>query len=504
MQSENARSVYMERGSEIAQAKILEDEIKAHFPLSITCKNESRCIITPYVLGVESVSQHQLLQCLEILTSNLGETYKKLHGRLWKVDKIREMNESGLVYALLKKDSTLIGFMSMKLVVDDNLSVIYLYEIQIANYYRGMGLGSQLMEAFSSLPDSINANTEYLDKFGPIDGTSLTVFSTNERAIQFYRRHGYRNSRHSPTDKITTNVITTQYATHIFMPSIGTTVGMKTVTGSSKGFNGLTTILDKEDGHPIGILNAATLTAFRTALCTSLVLTETFPLNDPESSIGGNLICYGVGAQAEWHIRLALLLYGDRFKQVVIVNRTVSKAHKLTGMIHKEFPQIIVTTCALNDTDDLLTFYEDASVIFSCVPTTSPTVLNCEIDANNRDKIFIGAIGSFKPQMIEIEGELIKQKCLAKGGKVIVDSVSDCLAEAGEFIQNDIGEESLIELASLFVEPSSKNAKKQIEYLKKGKVVISKLVGLAIMDVSIGNAILSLAKERNIGTAVEF
>ncbi|VEU21405.1 DEKNAAC102613 [Brettanomyces naardenensis] len=296
-------------------------------------------------------------------------------------------------------------------------------------------------------------------------------------------------------------VTTTPYATHLFMASTGSAVGMKALTGSGNGFAGLTTILDKFQGFPVGILNASTLTAFRTALCTTLALVKAFPLDN--SAIGGTLICYGVGAQAEWHIRLTLQLFSGRFSKVVIANRTVSKADSLVTLLRQEFKQVPIEAHGIGDGKELAKQYEDASVIYSCVPSTSPTVLDFQIEQCRRSKVFIGAIGSYKPQMIEIDGDLIKKECLDKGGRVIVDSVTDCLAEAGEFILNDIGKESLVELASIYLDDPPEDAQKQLQYLKTGRVVICKLVGLCIMDISVGSFVLKQAERRHIGTLIE-
>lgn len=287
-------------------------------------------------------------------------------------------------------------------------------------------------------------------------------------------------------------VTRTQYATHLFMASTGSNVGMKALTSSKRGFAGVLTLIDKQYGNTLGVLNAATVTAFRTALATSLALVKAFP--NP-SDIGGHLICYGIGPQAKWHIHLALLLYPGRFDKVIIVNRTAANAEPLALEIAKLIPMEVRGL----DDPQLADDYTNASVIFTCVPSTTPTVVQSLVSRCKRSKLFIGAIGSYQPQMIEIEGAVIKD-CLAHGGKIIVDSAPHCLAEAGEFIQNGITRDSLCELASLYGENPPKD---QVQYLSTGRVVISKLVGLCIMDVSVGASIVDKAKEAGVGTQID-
>ncbi|GME88898.1 hypothetical protein B5S28_g3318 [[Candida] boidinii] len=299
-------------------------------------------------------------------------------------------------------------------------------------------------------------------------------------------------------------VTTTKYATHLFMPSVGETVGFKALTGSKEGFKGITVILNKENGVPIGLVNASTLTAFRTALTSTLGLSKTFDDSIKiETPLNENLICFGVGQQGEWHIRLSLILYPKKFKKILIVNRSYENALKLINLLKDEFKDYEFEFIKSDDKSLIKSSFENASVIYSCIPSTEPTIYKEYIDNCKLSKIFIGTIGSYKPHMIEVEGKLMKELILNKGGKVIVDSVEHCLEEAGEFIQNDIGEESLIEVSELYMDESEQTAqaKSELEWIKSNdcKVVYSKAVGLAIMDMSIGEYLLTHAENDNVG-----
>ena len=293
-------------------------------------------------------------------------------------------------------------------------------------------------------------------------------------------------------------VSTTPYCTHLFMASTGSRVGMKAITGSKEGFKGITTILDKNNGYPLGIINCTTLTAFRTALCNTLPLVKYYPINETYSN-NETLIAFGVGDQAIWHIRLSLILYPKRFKTVIISNRTVSKAEKLCESFRIEYPNVEFKSLGLysgeND-NPLLEHFKTATVVFTCIPTSVPTV---SIDLINKceKSCFIGAIGSYKPHMTEIDGEVLFKHVIDKGGKIIVDSKEHCLHEAGEFIINKVQEDKLIDIATLYSDESS------IKELRKQKIVISKLVGLCIMDVWVGSECLESAKRDGLGIEIE-
>lgn len=295
-------------------------------------------------------------------------------------------------------------------------------------------------------------------------------------------------------------VSTTPYCTHLFMASTGSHVGMKAITGSKNGFKGITTILDKENGYPLGIINCTTLTAFRTALCNSLPLVKFYPLNKIYSN-NDKLIIFGVGDQAIWHIRITLILYPNRFSDVIIVNRTISKAENLCNSFKSEYPNINFKSISINDKINLLNeFKENVSIIFTCIPTSNPTItndlINESIKLNKNNRLFIGAIGSYKPHMTEIEGTVLKDFIINKGNKIIVDSIDHCLHEAGELIINNIEKDNLIDIPSIYSNDFSNSLQSQ-------QFAISKLVGLCIMDVWIGNRCLEEAKAKGLGVEID-
>lgn len=289
-------------------------------------------------------------------------------------------------------------------------------------------------------------------------------------------------------------VASTPYnATHLFMTSMGTRVGMKAITASSIGFNGVTTILDRETGAPLAVINGSTLTAFRTALCTSLGLVKTFPV-DVKYFNNETLVVFGVGDQAVWHVRLALILYPHRFSKVVCVNRTLQKAKDYCSYMSKGYESTLEFIPIEMGDEQLKEYFKSTSVVFTCVPSTVPTV-TLELTSLAQGKLFIGAIGSYKPQMIEIDGDVLNE-VLKAGGKILVDSKEHCLHEAGEFIQNRIQEDSLIEYSDVYSGDGESTS-----FLANSSIVVSKIVGLCIMDVWVGSHCLQQAQKE--GTGIE-
>ena len=98
-----------------------------------------------------------------------------------------------------------------------------------------------------------------------------------------------------------------------------------------------------------------------------------------------------------------------------------------------------------------------------------------------------------------------------QSGVVIVDSVESCMKEAGEIRQAGLKPEQLVECGELLM--VKKAAMKEIEmggegekglrrWLESGNVIY-KSVGLGLMDICVGEDIVGVAREKNIGTTIE-
>lgn len=75
---------------------------------------------------------------------------------------------------------------------------------------------------------------------------------------------------------------------------------------------GSLTLMDQL-GNTTGLINAEEVTAFRTALCSTMLLKKRHSVHD--------VTIFGAGKQAYWHIRLAMLLRGHEIHHLNIVNR---------------------------------------------------------------------------------------------------------------------------------------------------------------------------------------
>lgn len=287
--------------------------------------------------------------------------------------------------------------------------------------------------------------------------------------------------------------------THLFMPSTGSNVGIKTITGSKHGFKGATLIIDPIDGQPLGLVDAKVTTAFRTALCSTLPLVKVLPRKTKDPSlVPSKIVVYGAGLQAYWHIKLTILLYPG-IEEVIICNRSLQNASELCATLCNEYLNVKITPLALNNEAEIKKSFTDVSIVYGCLPTTSPSISQKYIDEQSKSqkKLYISVIGSYKPYMTEVDGQVIKD-IIESGGKIIVDSKEHASSEAGELIQNGVSRNSLTEVYDFI------NCSNTETITGPGNVILCKLVGLSIMDIYIGAELLRFSEKMNKGVSISF
>ncbi|KAL8710743.1 MAG: hypothetical protein Q9220_004761 [cf. Caloplaca sp. 1 TL-2023] len=281
-------------------------------------------------------------------------------------------------------------------------------------------------------------------------------------------------------------------------------------------------------GHPYAFLAAAELTAFRTALAATIIFTR-------RSNV--HTVCvFGAGAQALWHIRLALLLRGPEIHHIHIINRNFERARTLMTTIYtssdweglrnaNEKLDFSIVSGEYGEYNRLLKDHvRKSDAIFCCTPSVSPLFPHEHLTSSEGRKKgrYVSAIGSYRQHMIELHPEILRQAVAPehkhhhhrhadKGGVVVVDSLEACMKEAGEVKQAGLTPEQLVEIGELLM--VKKAAMKEIEKGGEGELglkrwlqagnVIYKSVGLGLMDICVGEDLVMLARERGYGTSVD-
>lgn len=211
------------------------------------------------------------------------------------------------------------------------------------------------------------------------------------------------------------------------------------------------------DGRPRGFLHAGALTAFRTALAGSCLVRLRTEVQ--------NIVVFGAGKQAYWHLRQALLLKGPTVGRVTAINRSRKNAEEMLASLVQIPPEVKVREGWQSADMDVLTPGEEdydgrmaerlreADVIMCCTPSTedlfSADILTSE-EGRKKTRL-ITAVGSYAPHMRELPEKLLLQAFApghdpaVDGGTIIADTIEGAMAEAGEFIQGGIQPHQLTE-----------------------------------------------------------
>lgn len=256
-----------------------------------------------------------------------------------------------------------------------------------------------------------------------------------------------------------------------------------------------------ENGFANGFINAEEVTGHRTSISAILLYTRR-----KETS---NIVVFGAGKQALWHIRLVLALRGDEIKTITIVNRSAERTHTMLEQIKKENEaqwrsstefRTIIDSDSNSKVEEVM---GQADVIFCTTP--SKEILFPANYVTNRKNCYISAIGSWQGDMIEVDPEVLKYAAgLGQGeGIVVVDDLVECRHGSGEIIQSQLDESQVVEVGALLKEQdqASKEDGGRARCLKEGFVVY-KSVGVSVTDLAAGQALLQIARQRRLGIAV--
>jgi phosphoribosylformylglycinamidine synthase len=144
----------------------------------------------------------------------------------------------------------------------------------------------------------------------------------------------------------------------------------------------------------------------------------------------------------------------------------------------------------------------ESDVIFCTTPSTSPLfpALYLTSEGARSKTCFISAIGSYRLDMAEIDPELLQSIITPSdpfasqvyNSCIVVDSIKGCMDEAGELLKAGLEGEQMLEVGKIDGLREGSEKEEVQKWLEEGFVVY-KSVGVAIMDIAIGKALMELA-----------
>ncbi|RLV93273.1 Histone-specific N-acetyltransferase NAT4 [Spathaspora sp. JA1] len=148
-----------------------------------------------------NTADEEIDRFIDVVDENLGDLYLRIKGVEWQDEKNDELTEPGLIYIWFTRDEELVGFECFKLCLDDdNVLVLYLYEIHLTKKYQRQSFGGKLITQFHNLAKKLRDSNH--DLYKHLAGTALTVFTDNSVALNWYKGFGYELTSSSPQDKV--------------------------------------------------------------------------------------------------------------------------------------------------------------------------------------------------------------------------------------------------------------------------------------------------------------
>lgn len=282
---------------------------------------------------------------------------------------------------------------------------------------------------------------------------------------------------------------------------------------TQQALHGVVVLVDKS-GFPTGVLNAEEITGYRTTM--SAMIPYSWRRHTE------NIVIFGAGKQALWHSRLALALRGDEIKSITIINRSLERAQELIEMVNKDNSSYWKSSCQFKTListkddfqKDLKELLLEADVIFCTVPSKEPLfpLEYLQLDKRSRSP-FISAVGSWQPDMIEVDTAILHHITAGKGfsnkgestGTVIVDDDEHALIHSGEIVQGGLKKDQVLAIGQVLSwkrDQSLGAANSALDKWLAEGLIVYKSIGVSVTDLVAGNAILALAAKKNLGTPI--
>jgi ornithine cyclodeaminase len=238
-------------------------------------------------------------------------------------------------------------------------------------------------------------------------------------------------------------------------------------------------LISPDTGEPQSLIEGTSLTAIRTGAASGLA---TELLAHPHAR---RVAIVGAGVQARTQLEAVCCV--REVEDVAVFSRTWGSAQRFAREMagQSRIPNRIVVA------DSAAAALQDAEIV--CVATTSPTPVLVAADVPRG--AHINAVGSYRPEMIELDPTLVAQ-C-----RVVVDQWEAAMAEAGEVIaairDGLLTRENVVQLGEVLV-GSVPGRRDQDE------VTLFKSVGVATQDLCAASRAVSGAAAMGLGVAVEW
>lgn len=240
--------------------------------------------------------------------------------------------------------------------------------------------------------------------------------------------------------------------------------GLKVVSVRPSGTPGIVMLFEPDTAMPSALMNATYLTGLRTAAGSAVA----FDMLGPQAD-GMQMTVFGAGLQAELHIRCFCAVRS--FRRVAIVNRTHAKAEQLADALRSD-PQLQGVLFEAVPPERVAENLQQSSTVVTATPSREALFDSAHL----RSGTFVAAVGSFTPEMRELDAGLMSRS------RIVADNPEEVLRTSGDFVD---GNAIQCSLGSLVVSGD-------VEQFAGADLILWKSIGTSIQDMFIA----SLALER--------
>jgi ornithine cyclodeaminase len=240
---------------------------------------------------------------------------------------------------------------------------------------------------------------------------------------------------------------------------------------------GAVLMLDPQTGRPAGLLDAASITAIRTA-AVSAVATDALALH-----AATHLAILGAGVQAATHLQAIAAV--RRLADVRVWNRTDARAEEFVAKESKRFPFPIAAVSTPQAAVD------GADIIVTVTASPVPVLQRSWVKAGAH----INAVGSSTPSAREIDTATVAD------ARVFVDRRESAESEAGDILIPV--KEGRIGLSHIKGEIGEVIIGKVPGRTAPTEITLFKSLGLAVEDLASASYLMARAREAGVGARVE-
>jgi len=238
--------------------------------------------------------------------------------------------------------------------------------------------------------------------------------------------------------------------------------------------------VDAATGCPMAIMDGTYLTALRTGAASGAA-TDLLARKDAEV-----VAIFGAGAQARTQLLAVCEVRDIKRAWVYSLHREHSQAFADEMRGRGRIPADIRVASSPAEA------VREADIICTATTSSSPVFNGDDL----KPGVHINAIGSFTPQMQEVDETTIR-----RADKIVVDSREACLAEAGDLIIPI--QKGVITEADIYAELGEITAGLKPGREQDDEITYFKSVGNAVQDVSVARRVLEKARQMGLGKEVE-